>query len=381
MLTHSSPSATPKSVGVDESRRPPLAKRLSARWWRRSDARSTAVLLSTSGALPLPALALMSPEFLVAGAMPYLLAVWTWTLISFTTTITMGRLSDRSFAILGFFGMIGIAVAAYIVEDPATARAIVTLLSAIPAIAAMASSPRIVFAFTFVAVTLATVVSLADATSFAAATVACAVGVIVIAIPVFMVAALRQSLERALVRAARLAEIDPLTGLFNRRGLYARTEDVLMSAAERGIRIGCAVVDVDHFKSINDRRGHACGDAVLVETVAIIDASIPSDAVVARLGGEEFVIIAPTGSAEAWNDVVETIRKEVESAENVTISAGAVTALVEIDVRGSGLSAASILDNLSATADTMLYRAKAGGRNQIVCDVAAAVRLGVRPRL
>lgn len=376
----SSPSAAPNSAGVDESR-PPLARRLSARWWRRSDARSTAVLLSTSGALPLPALALLSPEFLVPGAMPYLLAVWTWTLISFTTTTTMGRLTDRSFAILGFFGMIGIAVAAYIVEDPATARAIVTLLSAIPAIAAMASSPRIVFTFTFVAVTLATVVSLSDATSFAAATVACAVGVVVIAIPVFMVAALRQSLERALIRAARLAEIDPLTGLFNRRGLYARTEHALVSAAERGIRIGCAVVDVDHFKSINDRRGHACGDAVLVETVAIIDASIPSDAVVARLGGEEFAIIAPTGSAEIWNDVIEKIRKEVESAENVTISAGAVTALVELDVRGSGLSAASILDNLSATADTMLYRAKAGGRNQIVCDVAAAVRLGVRARL
>ncbi|WP_169914540.1 GGDEF domain-containing protein [Rhodococcoides yunnanense] len=334
------------------------------------------MLFSTSGALPLPALALLSADFLKPGALPSLLVVWVCTVISFVSTLVMGRLTDRAFAMLGFLGMTGIAVAAYLVTDPAAARAIVTLLSAIPAIAAMASTPRVVAWSTTYAILLASLVSVAEATSFSAALVACGVGVTVIVLPVFMVAALRLSLERAVTRAAHLAEIDPLTGLLNRRGFYARTARILIDAAHAETEIGCALIDIDHFKSINDKRGHASGDAVLVDTVDVMNEMIPSGSLTARLGGEEFIILTMVDSVDEWTDIVERIRREVEKSTDVTISIGAVSAPVLID-RGSGDSTETIIDQLSTAADRMLYKAKSGGRNLVISESMPRCRLFV----
>lgn len=146
----------------------------------RTDARSMAVLVSTSGAIPLPAIALLSPAFIREGGTPYLIGVWVTTTAIFLITAAMGRLSDGMFSVLGLVGMAGIAVAAQLVTDPAVARGIVTLLSAIPAIAAMASSKRVILGHTIVAILLAWAVSIAIAGSIASALVSCAVSVAVI---------------------------------------------------------------------------------------------------------------------------------------------------------------------------------------------------------
>ncbi|WP_206514864.1 hypothetical protein, partial [Xanthomonas perforans] len=109
----------------------------------------------------------------------------------FLLTLTVGRLSDRMFSIVGLIGMVGIAASAYLVTDPLAARGIVTLLSAIPAIAAMASSRRVIVGHTIVAIALACAVAVTVAHGFAAALVSCTVSVTVIWLPVFMIGALR----------------------------------------------------------------------------------------------------------------------------------------------------------------------------------------------
>lgn len=192
----------------------------------RTDARSLAVLLSTGGgAVPLPAIALLSPAFIRPGGTgPCFAAIWVSTLGIFLLTLTVGRLSDRMFSIVGLIGMVGIAASAYLVTDPLAARGIVTLLSAIPAIAAMASSRRVIVGHTIVAIALACAVAVTVAHGFAAALVSCTVSVTVIWLPVFMIGALRRSLVFTQARYRELAHTDPLTSLPNRRGFLDRIE-------------------------------------------------------------------------------------------------------------------------------------------------------------
>ncbi|WP_156378088.1 GGDEF domain-containing protein [Williamsia sp. Leaf354] len=338
----------------------------TARMMRRFDARSAAVLLSTSGSLPLPVLGFLQPAFIRDGGLPWLVTVWMFTLLVFSTTLVVGRLGDRLFAVFGFIGMVGIAVAAYVVTEPAASGVIITLLAAIPAIAAMSSSRRVVVSFSMFAVALAIGLAFIDVTSVVGVIVRCGAGVANVMVPVFIVAALRNSLEVTMERYAVLGDTDPLTGLLNRRGFLARSGDLLATVATAGDQIGFLLIDVDHFKAINDRLGHAVGDTVLVDTVAAITSAAPRSSLIGRFGGEEFVVLCGTTGQAALSATAERIREAVAAGSTVTVSIGAVAAPLS-STRSGRPNISHVIDHLTHLADRWVYVAKSAGRDRVVC--------------
>ncbi|GAA2070611.1 GGDEF domain-containing protein [Williamsia deligens] len=336
------------------------------RFWQRLDGRSAAVLLSTSGSLPLPLLGMLDPTLLRPNGLPALLVVWVFTLVVLTTTAVVGRLTDWLFTVFGLIGMLGIAVAAWAVTDPVAAGVVMTLLGAIPAIAAMASSRRVVVTFAGVAICCAIVVALLNVTSFIGMLVTCGAGVANVVIPVFIVSALRTSLEVSMQRYAVLGDTDPLTGLLNRRGFLARSGRLLSQIADAEVQVGFLLIDVDHFKTVNDRLGHAAGDAVLVDTVRAILASAPRGSLIGRFGGEEFVVLCPIRGLPALTEAAETIRTTVATTSAVTVSIGAVAAPLSVTRMGTS-NISHVVDHLTHLADRWVYVAKSAGRDRVVC--------------
>lgn len=339
--------------------------------FERFDSRSTAVLLSTAGAFPLPILGFVAPNFIVAGGMKYLLIIWLYTAFSFGFTLCVGCLTDRQFTVLGFGGMLGIAFSAYLVTDPAATRAIVSLLAAIPAIAAMKSTTRVTGTFTAIAVTLAVTLSTLGATSMIAVVVAGGAAIITVIVPVFMVTALRRSLGTALATLATISDTDPLTGLLNRRGFLNHSEQLLHHIATAGQSIGFIMIDIDHFKVINDRHGHAAGDSVLVALATAIKAFAPAGSIISRLGGEEFVVMTAVSTPSQTTALAEAICGQAAKQCAITVSAGALhQALVRSMVGRRNID--EVVDTLTRHADQCMYAAKDAGRDNVVLHTRAA---------
>lgn len=162
----------------------------------------------------------------------------------------------------------------------------------------------------------------------------------------------------------KLASRDVLTGAFNRR----RLEEEAVHQGARCIRTGDALaiimIDVDHFKSINDRYGHPTGDEVLRRLVAIAQTTIRPDDYFARYGGEEFCILLPSTTEKEALVLAERLR---ETYEATTIEYGGKTlkSTISIGVTDS-IQAGLEFSSLVAAADQALYRAKQKGRNQVV---------------
>ncbi|MBK9656552.1 MAG: GGDEF domain-containing protein [Rhodanobacteraceae bacterium] len=161
----------------------------------------------------------------------------------------------------------------------------------------------------------------------------------------------------------RAASTDYLTGLPNRRTLAAAGEAMILSAGERRDRLAVAVIDIDHFKSINDRFGHDVGDAALKHVAARIDAACRGSGVCGRQGGEEFVALFDHVDAAQAMAAAERLRERVQAdrfhADGVelTITVSVGVARLHVDDRR--------LDDALRRADQALYLAKAGGRNRV----------------
>jgi diguanylate cyclase (GGDEF)-like protein len=160
----------------------------------------------------------------------------------------------------------------------------------------------------------------------------------------------------------REASRDSLTSLWNRKAILEILERELLRAERDRQPIGLIMIDVDHFKAINDSRGHAAGDAVLRIIASGIAAMVRPYDSVGRYGGEEFLIVAPhCGLAEAW-ELAERVRQYVAgcsikvagSTVNVSLSLGVATG-----------EAAADLEKLLHAADAALYQAKNAGRNRV----------------
>ena len=172
--------------------------------------------------------------------------------------------------------------------------------------------------------------------------------------------------ERTLRAHKSAALTDPLTGLFNRRGLVeAARELVEKHARKAGKPIAMLAFDLDHFKSINDRFGHALGDDVIKLFAATANSSLRLTDFVVRLGGEEFAAIMP-GTLQDGLVVAERIRAAFETAGR-TVSGRYVGATVSIGVAAH--ESAANIDALLARADAALYAAKANGRNRVEIEV------------
>jgi diguanylate cyclase (GGDEF)-like protein len=180
------------------------------------------------------------------------------------------------------------------------------------------------------------------------------------------------SLESAVNRArlVRSGFTDPLTGWHNRRYLQTRLHEELARCRREQTPLTCLMIDVDHFKSVNDRFGHLAGDEVLRQLAHCVSAEVRGSDVSARYGGEEFVVLLPGTSIAAGFLLAERIRAVVASEPfelptdatlGVTVSIGVAEfrpAQDEQDLKAVG-------ERLLALADVALYEAKAGGRNAV----------------
>jgi two-component system cell cycle response regulator len=163
---------------------------------------------------------------------------------------------------------------------------------------------------------------------------------------------------------------DFLTGLPNRRHLIQHLEQLWSASVRRNRDLACLLIDVDHFKSINDRYGHAVGDAVLQELAAIFLRHKRSEDMICRYGGEEFAVLLPESDVEVAYRVAERFREatERESHSRLKVLAEPITVSVGLAVRTIQTPAADLLEQ----ADQALYRAKREGRNRTVVSQLAA---------
>ncbi|MBI5782181.1 MAG: GGDEF domain-containing protein [Gammaproteobacteria bacterium] len=163
---------------------------------------------------------------------------------------------------------------------------------------------------------------------------------------------------------------DPLTGIYNRRYLERRLADEIARASRYGMPLSVLLIDIDHFKRVNDIYGHQVGDLVLEGMAQLIVTTLRTTDIVARYGGEEIMVIAPSTPVKTAADLAERLRKVVENASfevpvelDRDISALGVT--VSIGVACFSQHSKDMQD-LIQNVDKALYRAKSEGRNRVV---------------
>ncbi|MBA5779038.1 diguanylate cyclase [Stappia sp. F7233] len=186
-----------------------------------------------------------------------------------------------------------------------------------------------------------------------------------------------RQLQEAQAELRRLATTDDLTGVLNRREFIRRTEQEMARAKRTGMPFALAIMDIDHFKEINDTLGHLAGDRVLQEVANQIRQVLRPYDIFGRIGGEEFCVALPSTSIEEATAAAERLREAVTACHqldgdmctSVTISVG-VAVVLESD---AGVTA------VLSRADTALYKAKDRGRNQVVVADAAKVDTLLKP--
>src|SRR5579864_7836809 len=167
--------------------------------------------------------------------------------------------------------------------------------------------------------------------------------------------------ERSVTAHKTAAAIDPLTGMFNRRGFAEACSRVIEREATAGRPATVMIFDLDHFKSINDRYGHPAGDEILKLFASVVQNNLRITDLSGRIGGAEFAALLPCALEEGLL-VAERVR-EVFEASGIVSDDGPVETTVSIGVAGG--PAGTELEVLLAAADTALYQAKRGGRNRV----------------
>ena len=183
----------------------------------------------------------------------------------------------------------------------------------------------------------------------------------------------RTELADALERIRALATRDDLTGLANRRSAIDRMRDELAVRGRPEPGMSLALMDIDHFKLVNDGHGHAAGDAVLRRFAECAQAAIRLGDTLARWGGEEFLLVMPATTPTQAGAAMERVRQALRQASfddiapglKITFSAGVTECAGEPD-----------LESAIARADSAMYEAKGAGRDRVVTNTSAASRQG-----
>jgi diguanylate cyclase (GGDEF)-like protein len=163
----------------------------------------------------------------------------------------------------------------------------------------------------------------------------------------------------------RLTRLDGLTGLFNRNTFVELTKNELDRAQRQGTATAILLMDLDHFKRVNDTWGHPAGDAVLKHAAMIASTTVRSTDLVGRLGGEEFIVLLPGTSVEAARKLAEKIRLRLEG-QAATWNDTRIAITVSIGIAGTTASEKQSFEVLYHDADKALYVAKQRGRNRII---------------
>jgi diguanylate cyclase (GGDEF)-like protein len=167
--------------------------------------------------------------------------------------------------------------------------------------------------------------------------------------------------DRAVTAHKNAASMDPLTGMFNRRGFAEACARVIEREAKAGRPVTVLIFDIDHFKSINDRFGHPAGDEILKLFSAVVVNNLRISDLSGRIGGEEFAALLPCPLEEGVL-AAERVRECFETS-GIVCEEGPVDTTVSIGVAGG--PAGTELEVLLAAADTALYQAKRSGRNRV----------------
>lgn len=170
--------------------------------------------------------------------------------------------------------------------------------------------------------------------------------------------------ERLNKDLARLAMSDPLTGVHNRRTMSELANRAIAASRRHGRPLSLLIIDIDHFKHINDQFGHEAGDLALCRVVELVGAELRASDVLARLGGEEFVVILADADEKSALALAERIRERLCQAE-FSISGWPVALQASIGVGALGPEI-SDLETLLRHTDRAMYAAKRAGRNRVV---------------
>jgi diguanylate cyclase (GGDEF)-like protein len=177
---------------------------------------------------------------------------------------------------------------------------------------------------------------------------------LVIAVTIFSIALMHSDIHHRTE-----AVIDPLTGMLNRKALGVRTEELEQQARFTGEPIGVVVGDIDNFKQVNDRFGHARGDAALREVAYLLRKQLRAFDLAYRLGGEEFLILVPGATLDESTSVAEQLRTAIESSDLIEDLPLTMSFGVSASSEGTPFEYRGVF----AEADEALYAAKAWGRN------------------
>jgi len=169
--------------------------------------------------------------------------------------------------------------------------------------------------------------------------------------------------SRLTAELTRLAAIDELTGAYNRRKLFDLGAREVLRSQRFGRPLSAMMLDIDHFKQVNDRWGHSVGDRVLLCVAHCCNRTVREVDVLGRYGGEEFAILLPEACADEAVEVAERVRSEVEGLV-IPTDGGALSVTVSIGVARLG-DDANDLRSLLARADAAMYEAKRAGRNTV----------------
>ena len=180
----------------------------------------------------------------------------------------------------------------------------------------------------------------------------------------WLVMSLLQDAETARRTAEQLAVTDPLTGAFNRRHFFIIGERRFVHSRRAQEQVSVLLLDIDDFKAINDRHGHAVGDRVLIEVARACKAGMRERDLLARYGGEEFVALLPAADLARALQVAERVRATVAAISIASDGGVAVRPTVSVGVAIPTVASASF-DALLAQADSAMYVAKRSGKNRV----------------
>jgi diguanylate cyclase (GGDEF)-like protein len=162
-----------------------------------------------------------------------------------------------------------------------------------------------------------------------------------------------------------MATTDDLTKLFNRKVALERLEEEVSKHIRLEIPLSCLMLDIDHFKAINDKYGHQAGDAVLKSTSGILQKNSRKYDIVCRYGGEEFMIVLPSTDIESAMIVAEKIREKVNK-DKVVYNNRIIKTTISVGAAQLHIEGGENTDRLIKRADDALYKAKNNGRNKVI---------------
>lgn len=184
-----------------------------------------------------------------------------------------------------------------------------------------------------------------------------------------------RALERKNEELKELAARDSLTGLLNHRAVIEQFHHALNGAYRYREPLAVIMVDIDHFKTVNDRFGHQAGDSVLMTLARLLLQHVRAADICGRYGGEEFLLLLPKAVPGTAYELAERLRRQIHTLELAELQGTRVTAsfgVAELDLEGPVVSG----DHLIRRADEALYQAKRLGRNRVCCAADGAVATG-----